>query len=309
MTGPELGDVETELFYQSPEIYSTDVAEFKSALAFTPAKGKPFNASMIDIQGMTPPGINPLLPFGDKDLGPLIMPPNMRPTITFKLPTTGLSRFMHFHMVDKNTGEVFWDGDYRVIVNPAQMAYQLNSLSVPGGGGTQPIFRKFWIPENDPGPHYFDIKIETRDNYYLDPPDNEWGDDEGFDNLYGHAAHIGVKVYRLPKIAKATEADVQVGKTGMDLTKMDIRHKDQEIEEVGPPSKSPGKHSIGPTHHDIKERIIRGEQDLFKDPITGDPNRSYYGWTFKRDGLEQGKMAPEGQSEAVWQMSEQIRPF
>ena len=60
-------------------------------------------------------------------------------------------------------------------------------------------------------PHLFDIKISTKDGCFLDSPDNSYAaageGAEGFENLYGHSAHIGIETYQLPELVKYYTSD------------------------------------------------------------------------------------------------------
>lgn len=245
LQGIELGPVRTHLVYQSPEIYKTDISEHDKKIF-----GKPFDAKFeFDVAAL----------------------PKPHPEIGFQK----RHHKVHVHMVDKNTGDVFWDANYKIAMTPFGSKWlDTRTMPIPTNPGAHPIMRKFWIPEDDPGPHLFDLSISTRDNYFPDAPDTPYGDDEGFDNLYGHSAHIGVEAFRLPKLQKSEVLFPNAQANP---------YPHQEVEKV-----CNGRHgcSDAPVHHGFTERLRNKEEDPFIDPITNDDHRLYYGWMIERSGIQ-----------------------
>jgi len=265
IVGVELGPVRTQLVYQSPEIYKTDISSFEKKLM-----KKPFDDEYGNGYG---DGVNPM----------------RHPAISF----WGWFRTIYVHTVDKNTGEVFWDATYKIRPSSKNMSKLTSTnVAIPTSPGTEPMFKQFWIPKNDPGPHLFDTTICTRENYFTDSPDNEWGEREGFDNLYGTCAHIGVEAYRLPKLEDCDPSSGSSCEPGSDP----LHPAQEEIVDIGPDVGNTDVHQ-----YDVMERIINKEEDPFivpEDappeapkpglfPLTpGEDSRLYYGWMIERTGIE-----------------------
>jgi len=241
--GVKLGPVRTQLVYQSPEVYTTTVSQVDEK-----CMGKCFDAKF------------------ENEMASMPFP---HPSIEFN----ARHHTVYVHMVDKTTGEVLWDATYKTAM---PFFREVKSTSIPTGG-THPLFKKFWIPPEDPGPHLFDITISTRDHWFPDVPDTEYGDREGFDNLYGHSAHIGISAFRLPKLIPSEDVFTDPKQNP---------YPSQMIEDpcVGAEC---GNTDI---HNDTTERLLNGEEDPFLvkpgDMGTpGDDNRLYYGWMVEKDGI------------------------
>lgn len=217
-TGPELGPPKARLMFVSPDIYSTNIGEWDKKFMSNPFVG-------------TGPG----------------QIAAMHPKMRFK----ELQKQVHVHLEDTTNGRTFWDANYSLALVPGMGSSWLSETArpIPENPGTMPVMQKMFIPRSDPGPHLFDLSVSTQSNWYDDQNDTPWGENEGFDNNGGHNAHIGVEIYRLPKLKDGKEI-IKSGKKG----------------------------SWAPHHDSNMERIINREEDIFEDETTGNPNRLYYGW-------------------------------
>jgi len=265
--GPELGPVRTRLVYQSPDVYDTDISGWDKVM-----KKQKFAAMFWN---------EPAMP--------------VHPQIRFNT----MQKAVHVKLVDKNTGEVFWDANYSMALVPGLGSPTMKGVLPPDPKdpgrdvitpGVLPllpgVMKKFWIPESDPGPHLFDLSIQTQENWFNDMMDTPYDHREGFDNLYGHNAHIGIEVYRLPKLEPDKLKNFRGEMSGLER-------------EVGCPSADPRgwmrvkrgkKNSDAPCHNDNLMRLYRKEEDLFytadDDPIKGNDGRIYYGWMIDKKAKE-----------------------
>jgi hypothetical protein len=174
------------------------------------------------------------------------------------------------HLVDTWNGRVFWDANYNMALIPGIGAPTLKGYYAPDlkNPGTMPVMNKMWIEKTDPGPHLFDLSIETRENWYDDQNDTPWGADEGFDKRLGANAHIGIEVFRRPKLLPSGDGTREmIRKNRRQSSNADLHN-------------SWG--SMDPARAQYL-RVVHGEENIFKDVKTGDPGNLYYGWIIKKD--------------------------
>jgi len=238
---PKLGKVRLYLMYQTPEVYKTDVGEQKSLTS----KGWKYACSFPDKDG-----------FGKS------VP--LHPSIVLN---SGVKQ-VHVHMEDTDTGDVFWDADYRIPYSLTWAALGKSELpsSTPALNGVDGMFKQPCVPKDDPTTHHFDISIQTQDGYYDDNV-TPWAEMEGFSNFAGPKAHIGFDAKRFPLLETVT----------------DPLEPQKEIVGSWTPG---GSYSTGPVHHDRHERVEAGEEDPFYDTKTGRSHRGYYYHIIKPSGRE-----------------------
>lgn len=246
--GMKLGPVKLRLMYQTPEIYMADIADFD----------KKTRAHKFACK------------FSDKE------PAMPHPEIRFK----SYVRFAKFKLTDMETNEVLLDAVY-----PAGMVPKIGGMYVKGTAvpdplqSPKPMMQKICIPSWDPGPHLFDLSVCTRDHYYEDQMDTPHGEAEGFDNLGGSCAHVGVEAYRQPEL----ETKPKEGK----YPKLTGKSKLAKWKWSPKGSFSPGGASMGDIHYyDPLERITNKEVNILEDEVKQDDGRQYYDWIYTKSGRE-----------------------
>jgi len=169
MKGQKLGPVKLRLLYQSPEIYSTDFAEYDKI-----KKKFKFGCSRTNKE-----------------------PANPHPTIRWKK----LTRYVQVQLKDTYDNEILWDAVYKGGGLAGSGGLQLSGRAQPvKDQSPKPDLMKLCIPSWEQGPRLFDLKVCSRDYFYKDQMDTPAGDREGWHGLDVPCGHIGIEAYRMPEI-------------------------------------------------------------------------------------------------------------
>lgn len=263
--GPELDMwISLRNMYTSADLYSTNIAyQPRAPSLYTHVINGPFPyAAMAPME-------------------PCTVPPH--PMVRFK----GMKKWIHCHMVNTETGEIFWDANYNLRMGIGSFYLSKTIPPNPKNPGIMPIMNKIWIEKSDMGPRLFDWAMNTQDNWYEDQMDTPYGDDEGWDNIHGHDAHVGVEASRHPKLEERKD---MVGKpTGEVIEKgCGQMYFPEGLE------KKPYITSSNPCHNDNYKRLLYREEDFLPHNFTTNDNYDlYYGWIKKRTGRTQ--KSPTGQ--------------
>jgi len=240
------------LLYQTPEIYMTDIAEVKKSVSSNTRAMPQYKFAC-----RSPPKDE------DDNLGETPKPPSpLHPKIVFN----GAVSKIHVHLLDKTTGEVFWDAHFKLGA-PSPKALLTGKSEL--GNSLRPLnkkdqFRTLCVAADDPEIHDFDLSIQSEDGYYYDgaTPVGDW---EGLFNNHGIKGHIGFRVYRLPVLETLTK------------TEDGLPRESKEVLGTWGPDKD---FSTGPVLQGWHERLLARAQDMFEG--TKD-SRNYYDYLPKFD--------------------------
>jgi len=168
-------EVRLRLLYQTTGVYSTDIAKYNTAQGFLYACKKGAKASPASLT---------------------------HPEIVFNTQGTKQLNSIHVHLVDKVTGEVYWDADYRLGRKPffrkKGIGKKTRSLN------RKDVFEPICLEPDDPGPHLFDLSVRSTSGTYWDGK-TPLGEMEGFGKADGIREHIGFEAYRLPVLEEGVD--------------------------------------------------------------------------------------------------------